>query len=106
MAGLIERNARVAMTLKRRTEIVDGKPAYIDIPCKGMLFDFTQADLDYFGRVSGGSIYSGRAVLLPPIEGGVDTACRIVVDGEECAIRALKTIRNLKSEILGYKLAV
>ena len=94
------------MTLRRRTGIVDGKPIYADFPCMGMLFDFSQADINYFGAVSNGTIYSGKAVLLAPIDGIVDTTCRIVIDGKENAVRAVKTIRNLKSELLGYKLAV
>jgi hypothetical protein len=106
MAGIIERNAKMPMTLRRRTGITDGKPSYDDFPCKGMLFDFNQADLDYFGKISNGTIVSGRKVLLAPLDGVVDTTCRIVIDGEENIIRAVRAIRNLKSEILGYKLAV
>lgn len=101
MAGIIERNAKTPMTLKRRSGIVDGKPSYAEFACRGMLFDFSQADLDYFGKIG-----TQKTVLLAPLDGVVDTTCKISFDGKEYNISAVKTIRNLKGVLLGYKVVI
>lgn len=101
MAGLIERNAKKAMILMRRSAIIDGKPSFTNVLCRGMVFDFTKSDLDYFGRVG-----TQKTVLLAPLDGTVDTTCKISFDGKEYNISAVKTIRNLKGVLLGYKVVI
>ena len=62
MPGLIERNARIRMTLKQRGGISDGKPVWTSVLCNGFTLDMTQADVEYFGRIK-----DGRIFLIAPL---------------------------------------
>lgn len=102
MAGIIERNARIRLTLKQRSGISDGKPTWSGISCRGFFTDMTQADFEYFGRIRNGRIFfvapfAGTAPKLPAM---------IVCDGVEYEVQGIRTYRNLQGVLLGYRMAV
>ena len=61
MAGIIEKHAKTAMTLKQQSGIVDGKPTWSSTDCLGMVLDYTGSDVGYFGAIKNGKIF-----LIPP----------------------------------------
>lgn len=101
MAGIIERNAKTPAVIKQKVSIVDGKPTWNSTPCVCMVFDFTQADIQYFGAVQNGKIFLVSPLPNPPKLPGM-----IVLDNIEYDIKGIKIYRNLKGELLGYRIAV
>ena len=101
MAGLIERYAKTAMTLKQRAGIVDGKPTWNETDCLGMILDFTSRDIGYFG-----SIQNGKIFLIPPLPFVPELPGMMLCGGSEYEIKGIKTYRNLRGILLGYRIAV
>ncbi|MDD4817301.1 MAG: hypothetical protein PHI85_04960 [Victivallaceae bacterium] len=100
MPGLIEKNAKIQLTMKQVFAVVDGKTTYTEFVCSGMVFDFTQSDFDYFGTVK-----SGKVFLVAPLERPPSLPGQIVHDGVAYEIKGIKTYRNIKGVILGYRIA-
>ena len=107
MAGLIERKAKTDITVKTQAFVdgepvfTDGKTTYTDLPAKCMVLDMSQEDLDYFGRIKNGTIF-----LIAPFAGTMAETCQIVHKGKTYDSKGIRTIKNMKSEIVGYKVAV
>ena len=88
------------MTLKQRGGISDGKPVWTSVLCNGFTLDMTQADVEYFGRIK-----DGRIFLIAPLRSVPALPAMIVCDGREYEVKGIKTYRNLKGELLGYRMA-
>ena len=101
MPGIIERYAKTAMTLKQRSGIVDGKPTWSSTACVGMVLDFTKSDLEYFGAIQNGKIF-----LVSPLDFTPTLPGMMVCSGVEYEIKGIKTYRNLRGVLLGYRMAV
>ena len=70
MASIIEKYASEDVTLLQGQIISDGKPSFSEsIAAKAIVSDFTQADLDYFGRIQHGRIFYVSPLDAPPIIG-------------------------------------
>lgn len=102
MSGIIEKYAQTPVTIRKRVGIVDGKPEWEDFGGLAIIFDFSQRDLDYFGDVKNGSIF----LVSPTISQAPDLPGQILCDGKCYDIHGVKTYRNLKGKLLGYRIAV
>ena len=101
MAGLIEKHAKTAMTLKQRVSVVDGKPTWAETPCRGMVLDFTARDTGYFGAIQNGKIF-----LVVPLPFTPTLPGKMLCDGVEYDIKGIKLYRNLRGVLIGYRMAV
>jgi hypothetical protein len=102
MAGMIEKKAKTPITIKQPTgSFTDGKPEYSEVPGMAMFFDFSQRDLNYFGSIKNGKIFLVAPLATDPILPG-----KIIFNNKEYDLKAIKTYRNTKSEVLGYRCAV
>ena len=101
MPGLIDRHARTPLTLRQRAGIVDGKPTWREYSCRGMILDFSARDIDYFGAIRNGKIF-----LVAPFEITPELPGTIVFGGREYDIKGIKTYRNLRGVLYGYRMAV
>ena len=102
MAGLIERKAKIPITVKLPNGTYsDSKPQYDEFPAKCMFFDATREDKDYFGTTRNNTIF-----LIAPFEALLKKGCQIVHDGKIYDSEGIRTLRNTNSEILGYRVAV
>lgn len=106
--SLIEKKAKIPITIKQSTgNYVDGKPQFSDIPALCMFFDMSQKDIDYFGTIKNGKIFMVAPIddeQLPDQE--LKLPGKIIHGSREYDLKGIKTYRNTKSEILGYKCAV
>lgn len=101
MAGIIERNARYEAVIRQRTGIADGKPQWTDVTCRCFSLDFEQSDREYFGAIQNGKIFMVAPMETTPLLPG-----RIVFENVEYEIRGIRTYRNLKGVLMGYRVAV
>ena len=113
MAGVIEKYANNPITIRRRVGIIDGQPEWEEFAALAMMFDFTQSDIDYFtssGIKRGGnlgSIKNGKVFLVSPAIGQApELPGQVLHDGKTYDIQGVKTYRNLKGQLLGYRVAV
>ena len=99
MAGIIEKHAHTEIKLRQRRGIFDGKPLWGETDCLCMVLDFTSRDRTYFGTVQNGKVFLvapfGSAPALPGV---------IVFDGREYEIKSIKTYRNLRGVLVGYRM--
>ena len=102
MSGVIEKYARNSITIRKRVGIVDGKPEWEEFGAIAMIFDFTQRDMDYFGDVKNGTVF----LVSPTISQAPELTGQVVYDGKCYDIQGIKTYRNLKGQLLGYRIAV
>ena len=67
MASIIEKYASEDVTLLQGPVISDGKTTFENsISAKAIVSDFSQADLDYFGRIEAGRIFYVSPLDAPP----------------------------------------
>ena len=101
MASIIEKYASEDVTLLQGQIISDGKPSFSEsIPAKAIVSDFTQADLDYFGRIQNGRIFYVSPLDAPPTLPG-----QIIWNGVPHEIQGVRVYKNLSGLLLGYKIA-
>ena len=101
MASIIEKYASEDVTLLQGAVISDGKTTFAEsIPAKAIVSDFTQADLDYFGRIEAGRIFYVSPLDAPPALPG-----QIIWNGITHDIKGIRIYKNLSGLLLGYKLA-
>lgn len=81
------------MTLRQMSGIVDGKPTWSDTSCRGIVLDFTNSDLDYFGAIKNGKIFLVAPLSFTPTLPGM-----MICDGFEYEIKGIKTYRNLRGD--------
>lgn len=103
MAGLIERNAKLDITISQITgEIVDGQHVYRTIHAKAMhLQDFGRAEFDQFG-----TIRNGKVILVAPLSRAPEPPGQICCEGRSYDIQQVQELRNLKGVVQGYRIAV
>ena len=100
MAGLIEKNARLDFTLKQAgDEIEDGKHTWIEVPCKGLMLDMRSNDFNLYGTLQDGKVFLVAPLKDEPLLPGF-----IVCNGKEYEIKTLKTLRNMRGTVLGYRI--
>ena len=100
MAGLIEKNARLDFTLKQAgDDITDGKENWLSIPCKGLLLDMRSNDFNLYGTLQDGKVF-----LVAPLEDEPLLPGFIVYGSKEYEIKSIKTLRNLRGTVLGYRI--
>lgn len=102
MAGIIEKYAQNSVTIRKRVGIVDGKPEWAEFEALAIMFDFTQSDIDYFGSVKNGKVF----LVSPAIEQAPELPGQVIHEGKCYDIQGVKTYRNLKGKLLGYRIAV
>ena len=101
MASIIEKYASEDVTLLQEPVIYDGKTTFTEsIPAKAIVSDFSQADLDYFGRITSGLIFYVSPLDTPPALPG-----QIVWNGRTFDIKGVRVYKNLSGLLLGYKIA-
>ena len=101
MASIIEKYASEDVTLLQGPVIIDGKPSFTEsIPAKAIVSDFSQADIDYFGRITSGLIFYVSPLDAPPTLPG-----QIVWNGRTFDIKGVRVYKNLSGLLLGYKIA-
>lgn len=100
MSGIIEKHAKTELVLRQKVGINDGKILYDEYPCYAFVLDFNQNDFSVFGTVKNGKIF-----LVAPIENLTPALpAQIVYNGSVFDVMVIKTYRNLKSKILGYRI--
>lgn len=99
MAGLIEKNAKTPITVRVAGEIIDGETSFKNHPALAMVFESSNADIDNYG-----SVQQEKTFLVSPFDVKPDIPCEIIHDGENYAVKSIKTIRNMKGVLLGYKI--
>ena len=101
MASIIEKYASEDVTLLQGPVITDGKTTFADsISAKAIVSDFSQADLDYFGRITSGLIFYVSPLDAPPTIPG-----QIIWNGRTFDIKGVRVYKNLSGLLLGYKIA-
>ena len=101
MASIIEKYASEDVTLLQGPVITDGKTTFTEsIPAKAIVSDFSQVDLDYFGRITSGLIFYVSPLDAPPALPG-----QIVWNGRTFDIKGVRVYKNLSGLLLGYKIA-
>ena len=99
MASLLVKLCKTSITIKYPTgTIVDGKQTFTDVSGKARMTDFSQADIDYFGKVQDGVIF-----LVAPLSAKPPVNAKITCDEKTYDLKAVKTYKNAKGEIVGYK---
>ena len=101
VAGIIEKHAKTAATLKQRSGISDGKPIWSGSSCTVMELSYTRSDVERFGTIANGKIF-----LVSPLPFTPTLPGRIVCGGVEYDIKGIRTYRNLKGVLIGYRMAV
>lgn len=102
MASLITKLCKTPITIRYPSgTITDGKETYTDVSTLGRMSDFSQADVDYFGRIQNASSF-----LIVPLSSKPPVNGKIVHDGSTYDIKAVKVLVNAKGVVLGYKCAV
>ena len=100
MAGMIEKNARLEFTLKQAgDEISDGKYDWISIPCRGLLLDMRSNDFNLYGTLQDGKVFLIAPLPEEPLLPGF-----VLYGNKEYEIKAIKTLRNLRGVVLGYRI--
>jgi len=93
---------REPVTIKYPAEtIVDGKLAYTEVSGKARVSDFSQKDIDYFGRIECKKIF-----LIAPLSVNPPVAGQIVHSGNTYEIKAVRVFKDFDDVILAYKCAV
>lgn len=100
MAGIIEKNARLEFTLKQAgDEISDGKYNWISVPCRGLLLDMRSNDFNLYGTLQDGKVF-----LIAPLPDEPLLPGFVLHGNKEYEIKAIKTLRNLRGTVLGYRI--
>ena len=100
MAGIIEKNARLDLTLKQAgDEITDGKETWFSVPCRGLLLDMRSNDFNLYGTLQDGKVFLVAPLPDEPLLPGF-----ILYSNKEYEIKAIKTLRNLRGVVLGYRI--
>ena len=100
MAGIIEKNARLEFTLKQAgDEISDGKYNWISVPSRGLLLDMRSNDFNLYGTLQDGKVFLIAPLPEEPLLPGF-----IVYGSKEYEIKSIKTLRNLRGVVLGYRI--
>ncbi|MBO5645355.1 MAG: hypothetical protein J6S90_08910 [Lentisphaeria bacterium] len=98
---MIEKNARLEFTLKQAgDEISDGKYDWISIPCRGLLLDMRSNDFNLYG----GTLQDGKVFLIAPLPEEPLLPGFVLYGNKEYEIKAIKTLRNLRGVVLGYRI--
>lgn len=102
MASLITKLCKTPVTIKYPSAtITDGKETYTEVSGLARMSDFSQADVDYFGRIQNASSF-----LIAPLSSKPPVNGKIVHAGSTYDIKAVKVLVNARGIILGYKCAV
>jgi hypothetical protein len=106
MAGLIEKNAKTPITVRVAGEIIDGETSFENHPALAMVFESSQADVDNYGSVidNYGTVQQEKTFLVAPFDVKPEIPCEIIYDEENYVVKSIKTIRNMKGVLLGYKI--
>ena len=102
MAGLIEKNAREVYTLRNSSGIIDGKQVWAEKEVRGLSFELQKAEFD-----ASGTVQAEKVFLISPQSDleGVTIPAQIVRDGAVYDVMSAKTLRNLKGDLLGFRVA-
>lgn len=99
MAGLIEKKSYLELILKQADdEIIDGKFTWVSTPCRGMVLDMRSNDFNQFGTLQDGKVFLIAPLKTEPLLPGM-----IEYDGKEYDIKGLKTLRDMRGNVLGYR---
>ena len=102
MSGLIEKNARETYTLRNSSGIIDGKQVWSEKEVRGLSFELQKAEFDASGTVQAEKVF----LIAPQADlDGVTIPAQIVHDGAVFDVMSAKTLRNLKGELLGFRVA-
>lgn len=102
MAGLIEKNAREVYTLRNSSGIIDGKQVWAEKEVRGLSFELQKAEFDASGTVQAEKVF----LIAPQADlESVTIPAQIVHDGAVYDVMSAKTLRNLKGELLGFRVA-
>ena len=100
MAGLIKKNAYLDLILKQAgDEIADGKESWLSIPCRGMMLDMRSNEYNLYGTLQDGKVFLIAPLPEEPLLPGF-----VVHNGKEYEIKILKTLRNMRGTVLGYRI--
>lgn len=102
MAGLIEKNARETYTLRNSSGIIDGNQTWTEKQVRGLSFELQKAEFD-----EAGSVQAEKVFLIAPQADldGITIPAQIVHDGAVYDVMSAKALRNLKGELLGFRVA-
>lgn len=102
MAGLIEKNARETYTLRNSSGIIDGQQVWSEKSVRGLSFELQKAEFDASGTVQAEKVF----LIAPQSElDGITIPAQIVHDGAVYDVMSAKALRNLKGELLGFRIA-
>ena len=99
MAGLIEKNANIPITIRIAGDIVDGETSFENHSAMAMVFESSQSVSDSYGTVQ-----QEKTFLVAPLDVTPDMPCEIIHDNTCYDVKSIKTIRNMKGVLLGYKI--
>lgn len=102
MSGIIGNYARNSIIIRKRVGFVDGKPVFEDFNGIAMIFDFSRGDVSLFGAIQNGKVF----LVAPNIPEAPEVHGQVIYDGQTYDIHGVKTYRNIKGELVGYKVAV
>ena len=102
MAGLIEKLAKTAITVKAPAGThIDSVPQFTDIPAKAFAKDMDAADMRLFGVTQSGLVFYVYGLSAKPA-----VPCKAVYEGKSYEIFKAIEYRNMAGTLLGHKLAV
>lgn len=88
------------ITIEQPDKIVDGKQQYISIPARGCMIDFSQRDIDFFGKIENGKIILVAPPVIPRLPG------RIILDNVIYDLKSVKICRDLSGRLRGCRCVV
>jgi|GEM_PF-6681623 hypothetical protein len=111
MAGLIERLAQTPVKIHIPTgTFVDSQPAFDEIEAKAFIFEREENPVE---NPEKGTINSGVVMLVAPVFSEETEAkltltlpAKVEVDEKMFDISSVRNLRNMKGELLGYRMAL
>jgi hypothetical protein len=101
MASWVAKKCKTPITIKYPTgTISDGKPTFTEVSGTALVSDFSQSDIDYFGKIQ-----DATSFLVAPLEVKPPVNAKITCEGKTYDLKAVKTYKNGKGEVLAYKCA-
>lgn len=102
MASIIVKNAREVYTLRNSSGIIDGKQVWAEKEVRGLSFELQKAEFDASGTVQAEKVF----LIAPQADlDGITIPAQIVHDGAVFDVMSVKALRNLKGELLGFRVA-
>lgn len=106
MAGLIGKIAKtdVKIYIPKGT-FLDSAPGFDEVEAKAFIFDSKDNPVEYPEK---GTVNYGTRMLIAPLSSGREPTVpgKVKVGGKTFDISNIRTLRNMKGDLLGYRIAL